>query len=149
MATKQDTAPAANPAKITGNRGRYLRGLDLADRKVSEYGYAERPARVGENLYHIPSCTAERRYKVDVSAGTCECEDFRRGHTMCKHLVAGMILESRRRARMAHIVQCGGCSARTPYGETHEVTDEHVEWGSAFFEGDLICGECARRAGVS
>lgn len=144
------SSAATRTQQATGNRGRFLRGVALADRKASEYGWADRPSRVGEGKYRVPSCTREGvRYKVDVSAGKCECSDHNIGNPACKHLICAMILESRRRSRMSRIVSCDGCPARIPYGETREVTDEHVEGGSAFFAGDLVCGECARRAGIS
>ena len=135
-------------ATATGNRSRYLRGVELANRKASEYPYVQRPSRVGEQKYRVPSCTRDEvRYKVDIFAGTCECEDHRRGYT-CKHLIAAMILESRRRTRMSHIVTCSVCPARIPYGDTTEVSEEHVSWGFEFFGGEIICPECVRRSGL-
>lgn len=148
--TSTESSASPRTQQTTGNRGRFLRGVALADRKASEYGWADRPSRIGEGRYRVPSCTRDGvRYKVDVSAGTCECSDHNIGNPACKHLIAAMILESRRRARMARVVQCHGCPARIPYGDTTEVTEDHVEWGCAFFAGDLVCGGCARRAGLS
>lgn len=147
MTTMKDTASAATPT--TGNRGRYLRGFALADRKASEYGWADRPARVGEGKYRVPSCTTYRRYRVDVNAGTCECYDRYTLHT-CKHLICAMILESRRRVRMARVVSCDGCTARVPSDQTVEVVDDGLNAAAVtHFEGDRICGECARRVGLS
>jgi hypothetical protein len=59
-----------------------------------------------------------------------------------------MILESRRRLRMARIVPCDGCTNRVRRGDTAEVTEDHVEWGSSFFLGDMVCPDCARRGGL-
>ena len=134
-------------ARIRGDHGRYLRGLELADRKPSGFPWAERPARIGNGKYRVPSRSTDYRYLVDLNEGSCECEDHRRGHT-CMHLYAAIILESRHRARMSRIVQCHGCPARVCYGDLTEVTDDHVEWGCAFFVGDMVCLECATSAGL-
>ena len=144
------TESSAKPrTTTTGNKGRYARGLALANRRASEYGWSDRPARVGEGKYRVPSCTTDRRYRVDVNAGTCDCYDRYTLHT-CKHLICAMILDSRRRVRMARVVQCQGCSSRVPFGDTVEVVDDGLSAAAlTHFDGDLICGECARRAGIS
>jgi hypothetical protein len=95
MDTRQDTATRTQ----TGNRGRYLRGLDLANRRRG-YSYVERAAHVGGDTYMVPSCTTEGvRYRVELGAGYCYCEDHRRGNT-CKHIFCAEILASRRRATL-------------------------------------------------
>lgn len=133
--------------RIRGDRGRSLRGLELARRKPSEFPWAERPTRVGDGKYRVPSRTSDQRYPVDLADGSCPCTDAWYGST-CQHVICALILESRRRLRMARIVNCGGCPAQVRYGDTTEVSEDHLDWGCAFFLGDRVCGECARQAGL-
>lgn len=152
MDTEQSSASRATPttptdlARIRGDRGRFLRGLDLARRKPSEYPYAERPARIGEGRYRIPSRTTDRRYLVELEDPSCECSDWWYGNT-CQHLYCAMILDSRRRLRMARLVTCHGCPDRIRYGDTVEVHEDHDSL--TCFVGDLLCPDCARQGGIS
>jgi hypothetical protein len=133
--------------RLRGDRGRFLRGLELARRKPSEHSWAERPTRIGDGKYRVPSRTSDRRYPVDLADGSCPCTDAWHGAT-CQHVICALILESRRRLRMDRIVSCHGCTNRVRCGGTTEVTEDHVEWGSSFFLGDMVCPDCARRGGL-
>jgi hypothetical protein len=144
---RPETTQTTDLTRIRGDRGRFLRGLDLARRKPSEYPWSERPTRVGEGKYRVPSRTTDQRYPVDLADCSCECSDAWYGAT-CQHVICALILESRRRSRMARLVSCDGCPARIPFGDTAEVTEDHVEWGSSFFLGDILCPDCARRGGL-
>lgn len=147
MSTTKDSA---NPrATTTGNRGRYARGLALAERKVSEYGYAGRVERIGEFRYRVPSWSRDgERYKVDLSAGACECVDRSRGNT-CMHILAAEIRESRRRARLSKFTECPGCAAKIQLRDTVEVQEWHAEDHLGLEEGELLCLGCARRAEIA
>lgn len=146
-ATRATPTTLTDLSRIRGDRGRFLRGLDLARRKPNEHPWAERPTRVGEGKYRVPSRSTDQRYLVDLSDGSCPCDDHHWGAT-CQHLVCAMILESRWRLRMARLVTCSSCPARVRYGDLIEVSDEHAEWGLEFFGGELLCPDCARRGGL-
>lgn len=140
---------SASPRTLTtGNRGRYARGLSLADRRVSEYGYAERVERIGELRYRVPSWSKDgERYKVDLSDGSCGCVDRSRGFT-CMHILAAEIRESRRRKRLGEFTDCPGCAAKIRRYDTVEVALEQAEDHLGLEEGELLCLGCARRAGL-
>jgi hypothetical protein len=96
MDTRESSATTTT--ETTDRKGRYERGVTIADRRRG-YSYIERPAHLGGSTYAVPSCSVEGvRYRVDLDTGRCECRDYARGHT-CKHLICAEILASRRRTR--------------------------------------------------
>jgi hypothetical protein len=54
--------------------------------------------RIGEDLYLVPSCTGEGRYRVDYERETCNCPDSRRHPGLnCKHVLCVGVLRAKRR----------------------------------------------------
>ncbi len=75
-----------------------------------------------------------RAYTVEGSAFRCDCPNHRRRHAACKHGIACYILH--RALRRPSPSTCAGCAASGV--ELFEVVDSLT-----FFEGDLVCRECA------
>ena len=87
-------------------------------------------------VYRVPSCTGEAVYTVRlVPEPYCSCPDFRGGE--CKHVMAVRVVRKK-------TAPCAGCRSRFCHREMFEVGDDHL----TFFEGDLLCGECAGNHGV-
>lgn len=136
--------------RIRGDRGRYLRGLELANRQPSAFPWAERPNRVGDGRYRVPSRSTDMRHLVDLTDDTpCPCYDSSEAGNTCQHTICAMILESRYRVRMARLISCAGCGDRVALGDTVEVSDEHAEDNPVLLAGDRHCPSCARDHGIS
>lgn len=137
------SVPSGDLSRIPGDRGRALRGIEIANRKPSQYGYMERVAMIGEGRYRVPSYSTEGvRYFVDLDTEYCECRDHQHGHT-CLHMIAGMVKAARRAAALSLPVRCDGCGQTTTLGDTREVSPEDLEFLLGNFEGDRICNSCA------
>ena len=63
---------------------------------------------------------------------SCECSDFEYRHGTCAHIYAAIVA----RAKSA---PCSGCGERFRHRDLTEVPEGHL----TFFEGDLLCPECA------
>jgi len=80
-----DSKSLAQPAS------RQLRGLALYLQHRDEI------QRILPHTYEVPSCTGTGTYVVRLDRGTCECPDFERHHTACKHVYAASIKASKNR----------------------------------------------------
>lgn len=92
------------------------------------------------------------RFLVDGSNGTvysitptdwsCSCPDHHRRGGICKHGIAAYLVW---RAAQPAVRKrtCDGCDQRFPRGEMAEVQENEQ-----YFPGDLLCKQCADRAGV-
>ncbi len=95
----------------------------------------------GPRTWRVPSSEAASKmvYLVDLGLESCSCEDFRRREEPCKHVYGA-------RTVRAKTAPCDGCRRRFAHRDLIEVTEDHESL--TFFEGDLLCEECAIGAGA-
>ncbi len=133
-----DTISITHPAPTT------TRKETRADRARSLYvAHAETIAlsfRAG--TYKVPSGTSTAVYSVRlVPTPYCSCRDFHAGPLgplgECKHVSVVRVV---RKAT----APCAGCGRRFRHRELVEAGDGHL----TFFEGDVLCPECAGAHGV-
>ena len=113
------------------SRSREERGLDLARERFEEIW------RVDRWKWRVPSCSTETVYIVSLKPEFCPCVDFARRGETCKHLFAAWTVK-------AKTAPCEGCGRRLARWDLIEAPDDHL----TFFEGDLLCEECAIGHGV-
>ncbi len=87
-------------------------------------------------LYKVPNLKGTY-YVVSLSRGSCECADHSHRGVSCKHLLAAEIVA-------AKVGYCAECNGRRLWRDLHEVGDDHL----CFFEGDVLCRQCALSHGV-
>ncbi len=102
--------------------------------------YVERAESIAlsfnRGVYRVPSCSGSAVYTVRlVPTPRCSCRDARGGE--CKHTAAVRVV---RKAT----APCAGCGRRFFHRALIEVGDGHL----TFFEGDMLCPECAGAHGV-
>ncbi len=127
-----DTISITHPAPTT------TRKETRADRARSLYvAHAETIAlSFHRGVYKVPSGTSTAVYTVRiVPTPRCSCRDARGGE--CKHIAAVRVV---RKAT----APCAGCGRRFRHRELVEVPENHL----TFFEGDMLCPECAGAHGV-
>ncbi len=76
---------------------------------------------------------------MSLSEERCECADHLFRGATCAHIFAALVARAKTR-------RCAGCSEPTPRRDLIEVREDHESL--TFFEGDLLCGDCASDAGV-
>ena len=109
-----------------------------ADRALSLYvEHAETIAlSFHRGVYKVPSCSGSAVYTVRlVPTPCCGCPDARGGE--CKHVSAVRVVRKK-------TAPCAGCGRRFFHRELVEVPEDHL----TFFEGDVLCPECAGAHGV-
>ncbi len=127
-----DTKSITQPAPTT------TRKETRADRARALYvDHAESIAlSFNRGVYRVPSCTGAATYTVRlVPTPRCSCPDFRGGE--CKHISAVRVV---RKAA----APCAGCGRRFFHRELVEAGGGNL----TFFEGDMLCPECAVAHGV-
>ena len=65
--------------------------------------------------------------------------DFTTRKIPCAHIFAALVARAKTR-------RCAGCSEPTPRRDLIEVREDHESL--TYFEGDLLCEDCALNAGV-
>src|SRR5215212_8414506 len=85
--------------------------------------------RVAPNFYLCPSEDGAEFYHVDYAGETCDCPDYLRNATACKHVYAVDIARAKRRAKASW---CDGCGGRFPRRELVEAMEEDL----GVFEGE-------------
>jgi hypothetical protein len=109
-----------------------------ADRALALYveAFEEIAASFRAGVYRVPSCTGAAVYTVRlVPTPRCSCPDFRGGE--CKHVSAVRVVRKK-------TAPCAGCGRRFRHRDLYEVGDDNL----TFFEGDMLCPECAGAHGV-
>ncbi len=101
--------------------------LDHA-REIAESGHGA--------LYKVPNGRGTY-YVVSLSRQSCECADHTNRGVSCKHLLAAEIVA-------AKVGYCAECNGRRLWRDLYEVEDGHL----CFFEGDVLCRQCALSHGV-
>jgi hypothetical protein len=93
-----------------------------------------------------------RRYAVDPGAWSCDCPDHTRRQAACKHALACWVLERAYRPSPGSLgtseSECSGCGghfAGRDLTDLHERNHDDL----TYFDGDLLCPECADNAGVT
>ena len=128
-----------NPLSITSvqrderQSTRELRGLALFEEHGSEITFED-------GVWFVPSQhdgTSVYEVTLGRRGESCECMDFERRGSACKHVHAATIA----RAKTA---PCMGCAQRFPRRALHEVDGDNL----TFFEGDLLCRSCGIAHGV-
>ena len=120
---------------VSAVAARVLRGQDL---------YREHAAdiRFEDGTWLVPSQhDATSVYEVTLGrrGEFCECRDFERRGSACKHVHAAQIA----RAKTA---RCAGCGARFPRREIVEVHEDHENL--TWFVGDELCRSCGIAHGI-
>ncbi len=109
-----------------------------ADRALSLYVESAETIALSfhRGVYKVPSCSGSAVYTVRlVPTPRCSCPDFRGGE--CKHVSAVRVVRKK-------TAPCAGCGRRFRHRELVEVPEGHL----TFFEGDMLCPECAGAHGV-
>jgi predicted nucleic acid-binding Zn finger protein len=126
MATSKSSAPARPSA-------RFGRGILLGQERFEEIRRTSTPY-----VWEVPSCSSEETYTVNLKMGFCSCPDrVPADEECCKHVVAARYVKAR-------TAICAGCGERVRHKELVEVGADNL----TFFEGDLLCTECACAHGV-
>lgn len=107
-------------------------GIRLAEDRFEEI------VRVAPYTYRVPSCSGEHTYVVDLKHGGCTCPDHPPKGERCKHAAAAAY-------KKARTATCSGCGGRFRHRELYEVGEDNL----TFFEGDLLCRDCARAHGAA
>ena len=113
---------------------RVARAAKLFDEHFDRFSYA------GRGVYVVPSGSdLAPAYEVTLrgDAERCECADHRARGARCKHVIGARIYK-------AKTGTCAGCGERHRRRDMLEVPEGH----EMFYEGDRVCGGCARRHGV-
>jgi len=110
---------------------RLQRGINLAEERFEEI------TRTAPYIWRVPSCTGEHTYTVNLKTRTCNCPDRPPAPEKCKHYSAAAY-------NKAKSGTCAGCHERVRHRNLYEVGEDSL----TFFEGDLLCHECARAHGV-
>lgn len=131
----QDQSIAGSATRTTRTT-RTQRGIALFHQRHAEI------ISLGEWRYQIPSCTNEETHLVNAKSGRCTCPDHPPSGSrdaICKHVVAALIWRSKSG-------ECADCRTRQLKRGMFEVHEDHdnLTW----FVGDLLCRECAGKAGV-
>jgi hypothetical protein len=88
---------------------------------------------------------------VDPAAWSCDCPDHRRRQAACKHALACWVLERAYRPSPGSLGtaegECSGCGGRFTSRELTELHEDNHDI-LTYFDGDLLCRECADNAGV-
>jgi hypothetical protein len=110
-----------------------LRALEINRRRGHEIRH------VGEDLYHVPSCTGRGFYSVDYRQETCDCPDHEIRRENCKHILAVGVHVAKRRRRRPHACNDGWVTiGQIVIGpETGEETEEFAQY---------LCRKCAERS---
>jgi hypothetical protein len=127
MATEKSSAPA-HPST------REQRGLELYRERGDEIKHLK------GSVWCVPSCSREGVYLVGLAGGVCTCGDIPPAGEVCKHTTAATIARAKSGV-------CAGCSLRFRRRELVECVEGGHD-GLTYFDGDLLCPECADAAGV-
>jgi hypothetical protein len=118
----------AQPAPQTT---RFERGITLAVERFEEIH------RIAPWIWSVPSCSGPGVHAVNLKISECSCPDRTPTGEECKHLSAARYVKAR-------TATCSGCSGRFRHRDMYEVGDDNL----TFFEGVLLCRECAGDHGV-
>jgi len=110
---------------------RHERGIALGIERFDEI------VRVGPWEWEVPRCSGETVYVVNLKTRTCPCPDRTPEGEQDKHVVAA-------RYKKAKTATCIGCGGRYRHSDLYDVGEGSL----TFFEGDVLCGDCARDHGV-
>ena len=97
----------------------------------------EEIVRIAPWTYSVPSSSGEHTYTVDLKTGSCSCPDRVPEGERCKHVSAAAWVK-------AKTAKCSGCCKRFRHRDLYSVPEDHL----TFFEGELLCEECAGDHGV-
>ncbi len=118
-------------AQLALTTTRFERGIALAQEHFEEI------TRVAPWIWSVPSETVAGVYAVNLKTGECSCPDRTPEGETDKHVVAARYVKAKTAA-------CAGCRGRFRHRELVDVG----EGNGTFFEGDLLCRDCARSHGV-
>jgi hypothetical protein len=126
-----DTARIAHPVPRPNTREE--RALEVAERCFEEIALSHRGGR-----YTVPA-SGGGTYSVTYTARSesCECPDWQIRGATCYHVLAVAVV----RAKTGICVDCG---RRFRHRDLYEVGADSL----TFFEGDVVCEDCAGAHGV-
>ena len=129
-----DTARITHPAP---QDTRELRALALAEERFEEIAASHRGG-----LYTVPSLHGEHHYDVTYTARdeSCTCPDWQIRGAVCYHVLAAAVVRAKTGV-------CSGCGHRFRHRDLTECINGSHD-GLTYFDGDLLCPECADNAGV-
>jgi cytidylate kinase len=110
---------------------RLQRGIALGEERFEEIH------RIAPWIWEVPSCSGEHTYTVYLKTSCCSCPDRVQEGERCKHETAARYVKAR-------TAKCSGCCKRFRHRELYSVSEDHL----TFFEGELLCEECACAHGL-
>ncbi len=121
------------PRALPNLSPRLARGIALAQERFEEITW------VAPWIWSVPSSSGGEvgAYTVDLKAGSCSCPDRVPEDECCKHEHAARYVKARTGT-------CSGCRRRFRHRELCPVGADNL----TFFEGELLCGSCARSHGA-
>jgi hypothetical protein len=116
---------------------RELRTLMLAEERFEEISLSHRGGR-----YTVPSLPGEHHYGVTYTAReeSCSCPDWQIRGATCYHVLAAAVVRAKTGV-------CSGCGRRFRHRDLTECVEGNHD-DLTYFDGDLLCPECAA-AGVA
>jgi hypothetical protein len=129
----------AQPRTRPNNETRARRALALAGERFEEIAASPRGGS-----YTVPaSGGGQRSYGVTYTAReeSCSCPDWQIRGVSCYHVLAVCIVRAKTGI-------CAGCARRFRHRELVECV-EGMHDNLTYFDGDLLCPECADKAGVA
>jgi hypothetical protein len=116
---------------------RELRALALAGRCFEEIALSHRGG-----LYTVPA-SGGGSYDVTYTTReeSCSCPDWQIRGAVCYHVMAAAVVRAKSGI-------CAGCGRRFRHRDLLECVEGRHD-GLTYFDGDLLCPECADNAGVS
>ena len=129
-----DTARITHPAPLDT---RELRALVLAEERFEEIAASHRGG-----LYSVPSLHGDHSYDVTYTARdeSCPCPDWQIRGAVCYHVMAAAVVRAKTGV-------CSGCVRRSRHRELVECVEGNHD-NLTYFDGDILCPECADNAGV-
>jgi hypothetical protein len=130
-----DTARITHPRTVPNTRE--LRALALAEEQLEEIAQSHRGG-----LYTVPA-SGGGSYDVTYTARdeSCGCSDWQIRGATCYHILAAAVVRAKTGV-------CSGCGRRFRHRELTECACGNHD-DLTYFDGDLLCPECADAAGVA
>jgi hypothetical protein len=112
---------------------REARGIALAKDHFEEI------VKIRPWTWSVPPSSGQGFYEVNLRYEVCSCPDRVPEGQRCKHVIAALYVKAR-------TGQCVGCRGTFRHLDLIEVMDYHESL--TWFEGDILCIDCARATGV-
>jgi hypothetical protein len=125
------TTTTVSGSRTNGKTTRHERGIALAIEHFDEI------VRVAPWEWEVPNSAGTGFYLVNLKTETCNCPDRPPEDETDKHVVAA-------KYKKARTAICVGCGGRFRHRDLFDVGEDSL----TFFEGDVVCRECACAHGI-